>query len=85
MNTDTIQIWHGNIAAEEAHYQTYWRVLGAAEQAHAEKMKNDLLRKRYVEVYGRLRKVLAQALNELPEKINIKKGRTRQTLSSRYA
>jgi len=48
MNTDTIQIWHGNIAAEEAHYQTYWSVLGAAEQAHAETMKNDLLRKRYV-------------------------------------
>ena len=74
MNTDTIQIWHGNIAAEDAHYQNYWRVLDAAEQAHAEKIKNDLLRKRYVEVHGRLRNVLAQTLNESPEKIKIKKA-----------
>lgn len=74
MTTDIIQIWHGNIAAEDAHYQDYWRVLDAAEQVHAEKMKNDLLRKRYVEVHGRLRNVLAQMLNELPEKISIKKA-----------
>lgn len=74
MNIDAIDIWHGNIAAEDAHYQNYWRVLDAAEQAHAEKITNDLLRKRYVEVHGRLRKVLAQTLNELPEKISIKKA-----------
>lgn len=72
MNIDTVEIWHGTIAAEDAYYQNYWRVLDAAEQAHAEKMKNDLLRKRYVEVHGRLRNILAQTLNEPPEKINIK-------------
>lgn len=74
MNTDTIQIWHGDIAAGDAHYKSYWRVLDAAEQAHAVKMTNDLLRKRYVEVHGRLRKVLAQILNEPPEKIRINKA-----------
>ncbi|MDP1665228.1 MAG: 4'-phosphopantetheinyl transferase superfamily protein [Methylobacter sp.] len=73
MNTDTIQIWHGNIAADNAHYQNYWRVLDAAEHAHAEKIKNDLLHKRYVEVHGRLRNILAQTLNQPPEQINIKK------------
>ncbi|MDO9271139.1 MAG: 4'-phosphopantetheinyl transferase superfamily protein [Methylobacter sp.] len=73
MNTDTIQIWHGNIAADNAHYQNYWRVLDAAEQAHAEKIKNDLLHRRYVEVHGRLRNILAQTLNQPPEQINIKK------------
>lgn len=73
MNTDPIQIWYGNMAADDAHYQNYWRILDAAEQAHAEKIKNDLPRKRYVEVHGRLRNVLAQTLNERPEKINIKK------------
>lgn len=72
MNTDIIQIWHGNISVENADYQNYWRVLDAAEQAQAGKFKNDLLRKRYVEVHGRLRKILAQTLNELPERINIK-------------
>ncbi len=74
MNTDTIQIWHGDLAAEDAHYQSYWRVLDEAEQAHALRMKNDLLRKRYVEVHGRLRNVLAQILNESPEKIRINKA-----------
>lgn len=74
MNTDIIQIWHGNIDIKDAYYQNYWRVLDAAEQAHAEKIKNDLLRKRYVEVHGRLRNVLSETLNEPPEKINIKKA-----------
>lgn len=74
LNTDTIQIWHGKIAADDVNYQNYWRVLGAAEQAHAEKMKNDVLRKRYIEVHGRLRNLLAQILNEPPEKISIKKA-----------
>ncbi len=74
MNIDTIEIWHGNIAAEGAHYQNYWRILDAAEQARAEKIKNDSLRKHYVEVHARLRNVLAQTLNEPPEKINIKKA-----------
>ncbi len=73
MSTDIIQIWHGNIAADNAHYQNYWRVLDAVERAHAEKIKNDLLHKRYVEVHGRLRNILAQTLNEPPEQINIKK------------
>ncbi|TAK62970.1 4'-phosphopantetheinyl transferase superfamily protein [Methylobacter sp.] len=74
MNTDTIQIWHGNISAENAHYQSYWRVLDADEQAHAGRIKIDLLHKRYVEVHGRLRNILAQTLNESPEKIKINKA-----------
>jgi len=72
LNTDSIQIWHGTIAAEDAHYQNYWRILDADEQARAGKFKNDLLRKRYVEVHGRLRNLLAGILNESPEKIRIK-------------
>ena len=38
------------------------------------KFKNALLHKRYVEVHGRLRNVLAQTLNQPPEKIRIKKA-----------
>jgi len=73
LNIDTIEIWHGNIAVDNAHYQNYWRVLDAVERAHAEKIKNDLLHKRYVEVHGCLRNILAQTLNQPPEQINIKK------------
>jgi 4'-phosphopantetheinyl transferase len=72
LNTDTLEIWHGNIATEDALYQSYWRILDASEQARAEKFKNDLLRNRYVMVHGRLRNLLAQTLNESPEKISIK-------------
>lgn len=74
MNTDIIQIWHGNIAADSANYQDYWRVLDAVEQTHAGKMKIDLLHKRYVEVHGRLRYLLAGILNEEPENIRIAKA-----------
>ena len=74
MSADSIQIWHGNIDTEPSHYQNYWRVLDAAEQAHAGKIKNDLLRKRYVATHGQLRNTLAQIVNESPEKINIKKA-----------
>jgi len=72
LNIDTIEIWHGNINAEDIDYPNYWRVLDADEQVRAGKFKNDLLRKRYVIVHGRLRKLLAQILNEPPEKISIK-------------
>lgn len=73
MKTDTIQIWHGTVVADDAHYPTYRRILDAVEQAHAETIKNPLPRKRYVEVHGRLRMVLAQTLNVPPETINIQK------------
>jgi 4'-phosphopantetheinyl transferase len=71
---DEIEIWHGKVAAEDAHYQAYWRVLDAAEQTQARKFKNALLHNRYVEVHGRLRNLLAQTLNQSPEKIRIKKA-----------
>ncbi|MGZ5008844.1 MAG: 4'-phosphopantetheinyl transferase family protein [Methylobacter sp.] len=73
MNANAIQLWHGNIAADDRDYQNYWRVLDEAERAHAGRMKNDLLHKRYVEVHGRLRSILAQALDQAPERIAIKK------------
>ncbi len=74
MNTETVEIWYGNITAEDAHYQTFRRVLDEAEQAHAGKIKNALLHKRYVEVHGRLRNVLAKILNQSPEILRIKKA-----------
>lgn len=73
MNIDTVEIWHGNIDSVN-HDQHHWRILDAAEQAHALNIKNDLLRNRYVAVHGRLRKILGETLSESPEKINIKKA-----------
>ena len=74
LGINEVEIWHGKVTAEDAHYQAYWHVLDEAEQAQARKFKNALLTKRYVEVHGRLRNTLAQMLNQPPEKINIKKA-----------
>lgn len=74
MNTEIVEIWHGQVTADDVHYQAYWRVLDVAEQTQAGKIKNALLHKRYVEIHGRLRKLLAQTLNQAPEKIRVKKA-----------
>jgi len=74
MKTETVEIWHGKVTAEDAHYQAYWRVLDEAEQTQARKFKNELLHKRYVEIHGRLRTLLAKTLDQPPEKIRIKKA-----------
>jgi 4'-phosphopantetheinyl transferase len=72
MKSEIVEIWHGKVTAEDALYHAYWRILDEAEQTHAGKIKNALLHKRYVEVHGRLRNLLAKTLNQPPEKIRIK-------------
>jgi 4'-phosphopantetheinyl transferase len=74
LGIDEAEIWHGKVTAEAVHYPAYWRVLDAAEQARALKFKNALPRQRYVEVHGRLRNLLAQMLNQPPEKIRMAKA-----------
>ena len=73
LGSNEVEIWYGKVTTEEAHYQAYWRVLDETEQTQARKFKNELLHKRYVEIHGRLRNLLAQTLNQSPEKIKIKK------------
>ena len=43
MMSDIVEIWHGRVTADDAHYQDYWRVLDEAEQTQAGKFKNELL------------------------------------------
>ncbi|MDD2658269.1 MAG: 4'-phosphopantetheinyl transferase superfamily protein [Methylococcales bacterium] len=75
MDSETVEIWHGQVTAEAVHFQAYWRVLDEAEQTQAGKFKNELLCKRYVEIHGRLRNLLSRILNQPPEKIRIKKAK----------
>ena len=72
--SNDLEIWHGKVNAEDAHYPAYWRILDADEQAHAGKLSNPLLHKRYVEIHGRLRNLLALTLNQPPEQLRIKKA-----------
>ena len=74
MMSETIEIWYGKVTAGDSHYHAYWRVLDEAEQTQAGKFKNALLHNRYVEIHGRLRNLLAQMLNQPPDKIRIKKA-----------
>jgi 4'-phosphopantetheinyl transferase len=72
MKSEIIEIWQGKVTVEDAHYQACWRVLNEAEQIQAGKFKNALLHKRYVEIHGRLRMLLAQRLSQSLERISIK-------------
>ena len=74
LGINELEIWHGQVTAEDAHYQAYWRILDDVEQTQAHKFKNELLHKRYVESHGRLRNLLAKRLNQSPEKIRIRKA-----------
>lgn len=74
LDINEVEIWYGKVSAEDMHYQAHWRVLDEAEQTQARKFKNALLHQRYVEIHGRLRRLLAQILNQSPEKLRIKKA-----------
>jgi len=71
---NTIELRHVELLGDVDRYQEYWRVLDPSEQAHAGKLTNDLLHKRYVEVHGRLRNVLAETLDQPADKIRIEKS-----------
>jgi 4'-phosphopantetheinyl transferase len=71
---NTVDIWQGLISTEELQYQRYYALLDAAEQAHAERITKPVLHRRYVEVHGRLRLLLADYLNENPAAIRIGKS-----------
>ena len=68
---DSIGLWHGELPACDTNYHHYWSLLDDAEKARAGKIKNILLRNYYVQTHGRLRDLLAQVINDAPEKISI--------------
>ncbi len=70
-----INLWQGDIAATEADYPYYWRILDQSEQQHASAFKkNDAMHKRYVEIHARLRIFLSNATNAAPEQLRIHKA-----------
>ena len=68
-----VQIWQGQLCDDDASYQTYWSVLDAIEQAHANKMMSVVRRKEYVQIHALLRYQLARILQTPPEAIVINK------------
>lgn len=70
---DNIELWYGELPGDTACYPDYRRILDQAEQTQAGKITHALLHNRYVEVHGRLRKVLAKTLDQPADKIRIEK------------
>lgn len=73
MNKDSVEVWHGVVTADEGLYDAFWAVLGDDERRQANKFSKTLLHKRYVEVHGRVRHLLAQMVKQAPENILINK------------
>jgi 4'-phosphopantetheinyl transferase len=69
--TETIALWHGVFSTNATNYLHYWRTLDDVEKARANAIKDPLRQSHYVQTHGRLRLLLAQTLNESPDKINI--------------
>ena len=75
-NTIEVRVWQTKISAETQYDQRYWKLLDSAEQVQAARFKQPLLQHRYIEIHGRLRILLGQWLNELPNQLKI--SRTEQ-------
>ena len=74
LENNELVVWYGQITADESFYDAYWAVLDKVEKAQAARIQNPLLHKRYVEVHGRLRQLVAQKLKHSPSELIIKKA-----------
>ncbi len=73
-NTTLWQGDYGNWETLEADYPQFWSILDKSEQDYASAMKNDRLRRNYVEVHARLRTLLGEAVNVAPERLRLDKS-----------
>lgn len=74
VNRDCVELWYGELTADDLTYQRYWPLLDAAAQGHAQQLTNPQIRQRYVQVHGLLRSILSRYLGQPPERININKA-----------
>jgi len=68
---NTIGLWHGQLADDDVLSRHYVPLLSADELARAESLSNPLMRLRHIEVRGRLRMLLADALQQHPAQLRI--------------
>jgi len=70
---DSIDLWHGRLADDEVIDQSCWRALDESERFHAMKLKRPFMQARYVEVHGKMRRILAHYLQTEPGRLIIGK------------
>lgn len=69
LQVEGVDVWFEDLAASDADYQRYWRLLSAEENSIARRFVRDLHRRRYVVCHGKLRVLLSGYLNIPPEHI----------------
>jgi 4'-phosphopantetheinyl transferase len=74
MYADTVELWHSTLSITAAEQQRYQRVLDHSERERAELQVHPLARHRVIQVYGRLRFILADYLGQDPAQIRIAKA-----------
>ncbi|MGR9117453.1 MAG: 4'-phosphopantetheinyl transferase family protein [Gammaproteobacteria bacterium] len=70
---DSIDLWHGRLTGGETIDQRFWRLLDDSERRHAHNLKRQNMQARYVEVHGKMRRILATYLQTEPDRILIGK------------
>ncbi|MEQ1560083.1 MAG: 4'-phosphopantetheinyl transferase superfamily protein [Methyloglobulus sp.] len=73
MDSHAVHIWQGEVAATETDCPHYWRILDDSEKAQADSIKNEYLRKHYVEVRAILRILLGHTVHADPHTVRIHK------------
>jgi 4'-phosphopantetheinyl transferase len=71
VDTLTIKLWQGDIAATETDCPYYWDLLDQNEQQRAQAFKHEVRRRYFVEIRARLRILLGKVVDSAPEKLHI--------------
>lgn len=66
-----IGFWHGQLSDDEELSDAYLPLLDADELARLSTLSNPLVRQRYIEVRGRLRMLLGEAVLQAPDQLRI--------------
>ena len=72
MDSNFVDIWHGDILIDEAKERNYYLLLNEQEKQKVATFIRPELQKKYIKTRGVLRKTLSSYLNIEPEDINIK-------------
>lgn len=68
---DAIDLWHGKLTGGDVIDHDYWQTLDESERQRAMKLNTPYMQARYVEVHGKMRRILAHYLKTEPGRLAI--------------
>jgi len=72
VSANFVEIWHGDILSDGPEDQIYWPLLDDTEKDKARAFSQETLQKKYINMRGILRKILASYINVEPQNLVIK-------------